>query len=178
MCCPKLNSLLTVGSACTLCVVASLLTNCDLLADLDAEHVRRVLAAFLVEDHRGGRRVEEIVAEAVLDIDEDIPQPAVLGHEGLEGRAPPLCARSHVGSPDILIAAFCGTAPSIVTRPASVPALATSTRLASGRRRLLRAASSPREQPAARTITKAAVTTAVWFCIDWRSSSVLSHPAP
>ena len=55
-----------------LCSVGSLLTISSGWPDPHAEHVRGVAAALLIERDRLGRRVEVVVAEAVLDVDEHV----------------------------------------------------------------------------------------------------------
>ena len=49
--------------------------------------MRHVEAPDLVQLHRLGRRLEVVAAQAVLHVDEDVLEPAVLDDEVLEARA-------------------------------------------------------------------------------------------
>ncbi len=57
----------------------------EFLADADAEHVRMVAAAFLIDGDGTGRRVVGVVAEAVLDVDEHVGELAVRHFVGFLG---------------------------------------------------------------------------------------------
>jgi hypothetical protein len=56
------------------------------LPHLDAEHVRRVMAALLIEDHRRRWRRERAIAETILHVHEHVADRAVLADDLVLGR--------------------------------------------------------------------------------------------
>src|SRR5262249_9716727 len=56
----------------------------DVLADHDAEDVRVVAAAFLIEFDRSRRRIERAAAEAVFHVHEDVGQVLAIAGVGLD----------------------------------------------------------------------------------------------
>ena len=93
-----------------LCSVASLLRISSGLADLNAEHVRAIRAALLFEDDRRRGHRETQVAEAVLDVDEDVLQRrAAADHDFLGGDRVRAVRDRTPSSPFVTMAAFLRT---------------------------------------------------------------------
>ena len=77
-----MNSRFVCGMPWTVVKRVVAVPDLEWLPDPDADHVRNVMAAFLIDLCRLGGCVEEVlVVEPVLDIDEDVFQPAAIDDE-------------------------------------------------------------------------------------------------
>ena len=105
------------------------------LPDLDAEDVRGVVAALLIERHRLGGRRERVVAESVLHVDEDVLRPRRRCRPSPFRSVSPGFAFCRSGPSSILIGCGAGGVPANVTLPVTLPAVAASIGRGGGWRR-------------------------------------------